>query len=193
VVEGQRRNKRSIALDLKDPADHALFIDLVAGADVITANFVPGTLERLGLDYDALRLINPAIVLVTVRTVGEYLCVARSSDGCWMSASKWASPSDPCDRIRQHIQAHPASELLSGPGPFGFAIAPVSAIDDLLDDRQCQARDSIVRVADDELDEVALAAVVPRFSRTPGRVAHASPKLDEHRSEIVDEWCGRPS
>ncbi|MBK7950690.1 MAG: CoA transferase [Deltaproteobacteria bacterium] len=63
-------DKRSIALDLKGEADRALFLRLVAEADVVTANFVPGTLERLGLGFDDLRRVNPAIVLVFVSGYG---------------------------------------------------------------------------------------------------------------------------
>ena len=44
---------------------------LVAAADVITANFVPGALERLGLGYDDLRKVNPRIVLVSVSGYGQ--------------------------------------------------------------------------------------------------------------------------
>lgn len=63
-------DKRSIALDLKSEADRALFLRLVAEADVVTANFVPGTLERLGLGFDDLRRVNPSIVLVFVSGYG---------------------------------------------------------------------------------------------------------------------------
>ena len=77
--------------------------------------------------------------------------------------------------------------------PLGFALAPVSCIEELIADPQSQARSSIVWVADDELGEVALAAVVPRFSRTPGQVRHASPKLNQHREEITEQWCKEPS
>ena len=297
------RNKRSIALDLKDPADHGAFLDLVASADVITANFVPGTLERLGLDYDTLRATNPGIVMVSVSgygqqglyrtrrafgrnaeaygglssvtgyadsppmptgfpvadglsatlgafgglcalyarradpagagqhvdvalyetvfrflelpallydqlgvvagpsehgtSVGEQICVARSSDDQWMSASKWSRTVGPRDRqmvptLRQHIESRTLEALMSEPAPLGFAVAPVASIDDLNAAAQCRARSSIVRVVDEELDEVALVGVVPRFDRTPGRIAHASPKLDDHHEEVIGQWGSNP-
>src|SRR5580692_247341 len=46
--QAYNRNKRSIALDLKDPADHSLFNSLAAEADVFIQNFRPGTAARLG-------------------------------------------------------------------------------------------------------------------------------------------------
>jgi crotonobetainyl-CoA:carnitine CoA-transferase CaiB-like acyl-CoA transferase len=260
---------------------------------VITANFVPGTLDRLGLGYDVMLAANPSIILVSVSgygqdgtfrtrrafgrnaeaygglssvtgyadsppmptgfpvadglsatlaaigalsavyasrsddcgqhvdvalyetvfrllelpallydqlgvvagpsengtSAGERMCVTRSADGHWMSASKWTSADDTQEDIRTHIESHTAEDLMSEACPFGFALAPVSCIDELGASRQYQARSSIVRVPDDELGEVALATVVPRFSRTPGRIAHASPKLDEHRDQIIEDWC----
>src|SRR5258705_1813045 len=47
-------NKRSVTIDLKNPEGHALFLRLVEGADVVTENFAPGLMERLGLDYERL-------------------------------------------------------------------------------------------------------------------------------------------
>src|SRR5215218_2237960 len=47
------RNKRSIALDLKQPADRELARELCGRADVVISNFKPGTLGRFELDHDA--------------------------------------------------------------------------------------------------------------------------------------------
>src|SRR5204862_515870 len=52
------REKESIALDLKNEADRAVLLDLVRRADVVVENFRPGTLDRLGLGYERLRLEN---------------------------------------------------------------------------------------------------------------------------------------
>ena len=56
------RNKRSICLDLKNASDLATARELCAAADVVIENFKPGTLDRLGLDYETLRLGNPGLV-----------------------------------------------------------------------------------------------------------------------------------
>ena len=56
------RSKRSITLDLRDPADVQVALDLVAGADVLVENFLTGTMDRLGLGYEQLRDINPAFI-----------------------------------------------------------------------------------------------------------------------------------
>ena len=56
------RNKRSIALDLRSDQGREIILDLVKSADVIVNNFRAGVMARLGLDYEALRRINPRII-----------------------------------------------------------------------------------------------------------------------------------
>ena len=65
------RNKRTIALDLKNTADLALLRSLVAEADVLIENFRPGTLERLGLAPDELLALNPTLVITRVTGFGQ--------------------------------------------------------------------------------------------------------------------------
>lgn len=65
------RNKRTIALDLKDDTDLDVFRRLVAEADVLVENFRPGTLERLGLAPDQLHAINPRLVITRVTGFGQ--------------------------------------------------------------------------------------------------------------------------
>ncbi len=56
------RNKRSVVLDLKQPAGRDALLRLAVGADVLVHNYRPAALTRLGLDYDAVRRVNPTIV-----------------------------------------------------------------------------------------------------------------------------------
>jgi CoA:oxalate CoA-transferase len=65
------RGKESIALDLKGDADRALFLRMVRRADVLVENYRPGTLDRLGLGYDQLRAVNPALVYAAVSGFGH--------------------------------------------------------------------------------------------------------------------------
>ncbi|MFZ2526991.1 MAG: CoA transferase [Rhodococcus sp. (in: high G+C Gram-positive bacteria)] len=64
------RNKRSVAWDLRDPADLDQARELVARADVVVENFLPGRMDRLGLGYDAMREINPDVVYCSVTGFG---------------------------------------------------------------------------------------------------------------------------
>jgi crotonobetainyl-CoA:carnitine CoA-transferase CaiB-like acyl-CoA transferase len=65
------RNKKSITCNLREPEGQALVRRLVRGADVVTENFRPGTLERWGLGYDALRAENPSVILVRISAFGQ--------------------------------------------------------------------------------------------------------------------------
>lgn len=64
------RNKRSLGIDLRHPEGKALFLRLAEKADVILSNFKPGTLEGLGLGYDAVAAVNPGIVMADSSAFG---------------------------------------------------------------------------------------------------------------------------
>jgi CoA:oxalate CoA-transferase len=55
-------NKESVVLDLKQPRGKAIFLELVAKADVLIENFAVGVMDRLGLGYDVLSKLNPRLV-----------------------------------------------------------------------------------------------------------------------------------
>ncbi len=56
------RNKRSLALDLKEPSGREIARRLIATADVVAENFRPGVMDKLGLGYEALRALKPGII-----------------------------------------------------------------------------------------------------------------------------------
>jgi crotonobetainyl-CoA:carnitine CoA-transferase CaiB-like acyl-CoA transferase len=64
------RNKRSVALDLREPADLARARELARRADVFVHNFKPGGLARFGLDYAAVSALNPRIVYASISGFG---------------------------------------------------------------------------------------------------------------------------
>jgi len=65
------RNKRSLTLNLKQAEGRALFMRLVAAADVVVENFRPDVKTRLGVDYQALRAVNPRIILASISGFGQ--------------------------------------------------------------------------------------------------------------------------
>lgn len=67
----QNRNKRSIRLDLKKPEGVALFMRLVKDADVVVENFRPGTVKKLGIDYDAVKAVKPDIIYASASAFGQ--------------------------------------------------------------------------------------------------------------------------
>jgi CoA:oxalate CoA-transferase len=104
------RNKEGITADLKDADDLAYVRTLVARADVIIQNFRPGVMERIGLDYESVRAINPGIVYASASGYGD--------SGPWK------------DRPGQDLLAQAVSGLPwlngsadDGPVPVGLSIA----------------------------------------------------------------------
>ena len=65
------RNKRSIAVDLKNPQGRDVVLRLAAGAEVFIQNFRPGVVERLGVGEPDVRAVNPDIVYVSINGFGE--------------------------------------------------------------------------------------------------------------------------
>jgi crotonobetainyl-CoA:carnitine CoA-transferase CaiB-like acyl-CoA transferase len=74
---GINRNKRSIALDLKNPSDLAAAQELARRADVMIENFRPGGLARFGLDFEAVSAANEKIIYASISGFG-------SGAGAWM-------------------------------------------------------------------------------------------------------------
>ena len=108
------RSKESLALDLKNPDDLVALRKLLTQADVVLQNFRPGVIERLGLDYEAVKAINPRIVYASITGYG--------TEGPWVM------------RPGQDLLAQARSGLMwlngdhdQGPVPFGLAVADMLA------------------------------------------------------------------
>jgi len=65
------RNRKGVTLDLKASEGKQVFLDLVKQADVVLENFRPGTMDKLGLGYKALREVNPRIVYAAISGFGQ--------------------------------------------------------------------------------------------------------------------------
>lgn len=65
------RGKRSLAVDLEDPAGLALIAELVGCVDVVVENYGPGVMERRGLGYEDLRALNPGVIMASVSAFGR--------------------------------------------------------------------------------------------------------------------------
>jgi crotonobetainyl-CoA:carnitine CoA-transferase CaiB-like acyl-CoA transferase len=65
------RNKKSLGLNLKDARGKEIFMKLAAQADVITENFRPGVVKKLGIDYDAISKFNPGVIYASMSGFGQ--------------------------------------------------------------------------------------------------------------------------
>jgi CoA:oxalate CoA-transferase len=110
VFHAINRGKESVCADLKDPEDLLLVKKLIARADVMTHNFRPGVMEKLGLSFEDVKKINPSLIYSSVTGYG--------GDGPWRS------------KPGQDLLAQSVSGItwLTGdaddpPVPFGLAVA----------------------------------------------------------------------
>ncbi len=66
------RSKKPVTLNLKDPRGKHLFMELVKKADVVTENFRPGVMDRLGVGYEDIKKVNPKIIMASVSGYGSF-------------------------------------------------------------------------------------------------------------------------
>ena len=98
------RNKRSLAVNLKDAEGRGLVHELAKNADVFLQNYRPGVAARLGVDYETVRDINPRIVYISISGYGEtgpYASwpgqdlILQGMSGAMFSAGRRADPPQP--------------------------------------------------------------------------------------------------
>ena len=65
------RNKRSVTLDLKSERGREVLQRMAKDADILVENYRPGVMKRLGVDYETLEAINPALVYVSISGFGQ--------------------------------------------------------------------------------------------------------------------------
>ncbi|TCR70654.1 CaiB/BaiF CoA-transferase family protein [Bosea sp. BK604] len=65
------RGKQNVGIDLKTAEGRAIFLDLAARSDIVVENFSRGVLHRLGLDFTALKAVNPRIILASISSQGD--------------------------------------------------------------------------------------------------------------------------
>ena len=71
ILLSMNRNKRDLSLDLKTEKGQEIALKLASQADVFTENFVPGTIDRLGLSFEKVRKLNPNIIYCSVSGYGQ--------------------------------------------------------------------------------------------------------------------------
>src|SRR4051812_29891817 len=100
------RGKRSVGLDLRNPAGRATFLRLAEWADVVVSNFAPGTMEAWGLSYDDVAAVNPRVVYAVGSTFGH-----RGPDAAREGAD---------------LAAQAAGGLIAGTGRDGDPVTPLA-------------------------------------------------------------------
>ncbi len=88
LIEQPNHNKRSIAIDVKNPAGRDLLLELCRGADVFLTNWLPGPRQRARLDVDDVRAVNPDIIYV--RGSGQGARGPDANKGGYDGSAFWA-------------------------------------------------------------------------------------------------------
>ncbi|WP_425229993.1 CoA transferase [Sphingomonas sp.] len=179
------RNKRSLGMNLRNPAGHALFLELAKNADLILSNFKPGTMESLGLSYEAVAAVNPAIIMTDSSAFGSsgawsgrmgYGPLVRAATGLTLA---WRYPGDAeafCDSVTIYPD-HVAGRV--------GAIAAVA----LLIRRLRTGRGGHASVAQSEVMLAHFAEQVARASRSEPGAATPDWPWAVYRCAGDDEWC----
>ena len=112
----------------------------------------------------------------------------------WANDPRFETPADRREnvdeidgKVADWIRARPLQDVLDAFENVEAAIAPVYSIEQIFEDPQYKARESVVRVPDEDLGNIAMQNVFPLMSRTPGQIRHPGPRLGQHTREVLDE------
>ncbi len=110
----QNRGKRSLCLDWSRPEAGAIVRELVGAVDVVVENFGPGVMEKRGLDYPALRALNPRVIMASISAYGRRSPLSHKTGYDWI-AQAFAGV------------MHMTGPADGPPHPVGLAMGDVSA------------------------------------------------------------------
>jgi len=185
------RGKRSIGLNLREPAGKELFLRLARHADVVASNFRPGTMASLGLSAEVLREANPSIVVIESSALGSWGPASRNMGyGPLVRAltgltSTWrypARPDDFCDNITVYPD-HTAARV----GAVGVLAQLVA--------RRRRGHGGSVRVAQAEVilshlaDQFLRESLAPGSFRPAGNAGEFDAPYGVYPCAGDDEWC----
>jgi crotonobetainyl-CoA:carnitine CoA-transferase CaiB-like acyl-CoA transferase len=171
---GLNRNKRSVALDLKDPGDLALARELCARADVVVESFRPGTVDRLGLGYEDVARSNPRVVYCSVSAFGsgQRAAALPGYDLLLQAMSGLMS-----------VTGEPDGRPLKVGAPLIDVMCGLNATIGVLAALQARGRDGIGQRVEVSLMDTALAGLLNQASAhvntgaVPGRLGNRHPSI----------------
>ncbi len=185
------RNKKSLALNLRDPAGQKILRELAAVSDVVVDNLRPGVTAKLGLDYASLRAVNDRLVYAAISGFGglegyssdyskrpAFDIVAEAMSGV-MNLVGFA------DKTRR--------EVVDTLNAAGVPTGPVYTAKDVFEDEHFRRRGSLVEIEDSEVGPTTFARTVPHLSAAPEIRLDPAPGLGEHSRPILEDLLGYES
>ncbi len=172
------RNKRGVTLDLTTPEGVAAVKQLVVGADAVVENYAAGVLEKLGLDYAALRAVNPGIVMLSMCAFG--------STSAWSDCRAYGSTLEHASGLPS-LAGRPGDPPVMGHIAFGDATGGLNGAAALL-------IALLHRDATGEGQHIDLAQVECMLAMTgPAMIASAAgtpvPRLGNRHADLVPHGC----
>jgi crotonobetainyl-CoA:carnitine CoA-transferase CaiB-like acyl-CoA transferase len=173
------RNKRSLTLDLKSPEGIAIARKLIERSDVLIENFLPGTMAKLGLGFDAARALNPRLIYCSITGYGQTGPRRNEPgyDAMIQAQSGWMSITGPA-----HGDPHKAGVALAD------VIAGLFAANAILAALHHRERTGVGQHIDVALFDAALAALVNVAHNAlvtgvaPARHGNAHPSIVPYQS-----------
>jgi len=92
--------------------------------------------------------------------------------------------------VTEWTMSLPRDEVIARCCEGDVPCGPINSIADIFEDEQFKVRDTLVRVKDDRVGELAVQGVVPKLSETPGKIKHLGPDLGAHNREIYMDRLG---
>ncbi len=173
------RNKRSIALNLKDPKGNKVAIDIIAKSDILVENFRPGVMDRLGLGYDDMIKINPKLVYC-------------SSSGYGSSGPYLHRPGQ--DLLAQSISGTAALNGLKGQMPMATAVGQADLLTSLFINQSVLAaiysREKTGK--GQKIEANLLNSVVGFHVQEITAYLHSGSNPERSESGIPNPWLGAP-
>lgn len=167
-------SKRSLALDMKQPEARRVLEPLLRWADVVVENFSPGTMAKLGLDYDSIAAINPGIVMVSGSVYGQTGPLAQEwgVDGTGGALSG-----------RTFLTGWPDRDpMIPGAVPYGDVIVPyvmAASVAAALEHRRTTGRGAHIDASMYEIcvQQMRDAIAAARAGERPERMGNADPSV----------------
>jgi crotonobetainyl-CoA:carnitine CoA-transferase CaiB-like acyl-CoA transferase len=174
---GWNRGKRSLVLDLKRPQGREVLLDLAREADVLVENFRGGVMDRLGLGWDRLRAVNPALVVTSITGAEGTLATLPGFDPIFQARSGFMTAQGGADEPVFHMI--PYNDYSAGTlGALATIAALVARERDGRGQRVCT---SLMRTA---LVDQAAHMDEPR----PGGRDHVGPRAARRLYACADGW-----
>lgn len=181
-------SKRSLALNLKQPSSRRILDPLIEWADVVVENFSPGTMAKLGLDYDQLARRNPGIVMVSGSVFGQTGPLAQEwgVDGTGGALSG-----------RTFLTGYPGGDpVIPGAVPYGDVIVPyvmVASVSAALQHRRETGRGCHIDASMYEIcvQQMRYSLEAAKRGERPGRLGNSDPAVfaqDIYPAAGDDRW-----